>query len=67
MERDLMGCGLFQCDALRGLVELPLPFELRNLELPVQAIAEAVRGKVSHTQMEHAPCVRKEASVKPKP
>lgn len=52
-----------QCDALRGLVELPLPFELRNSDLPVQAIAEAVRGKVSHTQMEHAPCVRKEASI----
>lgn len=50
----------FQCDALRGLVELPLPFELRNSELPVQAIAEAVRGRVSHTQMEHASCVRKE-------
>lgn len=52
-----------QCDALQGLVELPLPFELRNSDLPVQAIAEAVRGKVSHTQMEHASCVRKEASV----
>eukprot|EP00752_Nemacystus_decipiens_P001742 g1685.t1 len=52
-----------QCDALRGLVELPLPFELRNSELPVQAIAEAVRGRVSHTQMEHASCVRKEAAI----
>lgn len=41
-------------------MELPLPFELRNSELPVQAIAEAVRGRVSHTQMEHASCVRKE-------
>lgn len=56
----LSSFSLFQCDALRGLVELPLPFELRNSELPVQAIAEAVRGRVSHTQMEHASCVRKE-------
>ena len=53
---------LVQCDALRGLVELPLPLELQSSELPVKAIAEAVRGRVSHTQMEHASCVRKEAS-----
>ncbi|CAM9441400.1 unnamed protein product, partial [Hapterophycus canaliculatus] len=52
-----------QCDALRGLVDLPLPFELRKSELPVQAIAEAARGRVSHTQMEHASCVRQEAAV----
>lgn len=26
----------------------------------MQAIAEAVRGKVAHTQMEHPPCVRME-------
>lgn len=57
------GCWMcVQCDALRGLVELPLPFEVRGSELPAQAIAEAVRGRIAHTQMEHASCVRKEVS-----
>ena len=56
----VVALGYSKCDALRGLVEPPIPFEQRNSELPVQAIAEAVRGRVSHTQMEHASCVRKE-------
>lgn len=52
-----------QCDALRGLVELPLPYDTKASDVPVQAIAEAVRGRVAHTQMEHAPCVRQEVGT----
>lgn len=53
-----------QCDALRGLVELPLPYDAKTSEVPVQAIAEAVRGKVAHTNIEHAPCVRQEVCTR---
>ncbi|CAN0125053.1 unnamed protein product, partial [Discosporangium mesarthrocarpum] len=58
-----------QCHALRGLVELPLPQNRNRAQreglasLPCQALAEAVRGKVAHTQVEHAACVRAEAAV----
>ncbi|CAM9921163.1 unnamed protein product, partial [Choristocarpus tenellus] len=65
-----------QCHALRGLSELPLPHssstegeEGGSLKddglppLPCQALSEAIRGRVAHTQIEHAACVRAEAAV----
>ncbi|CAM9486185.1 unnamed protein product [Phaeothamnion confervicola] len=49
-------------DALLGLAELPMPHE-RFSVLPCRALSQCLRGRVSHTQVEHAACVRAEAAT----
>jgi hypothetical protein len=49
-----------QADALYGLAELPLPSSSVTIPclLVCRAMGECLRGRVAHTQEEHAACIR---------